>query len=155
VLANPILSSITLGPRFLNSATTFSRVPYTMKQIVEHPVIETSDWPLVVKDLAQLLSQPFPPWLATGPYPFVSSRASTLLYLLSATDPSQFAPLENVSPVDSPSIRDVFDLVLSTSSDLRDLVGQPDRGGPRRTSPLWSSLIQALCHVSAKEALTL
>ena len=124
-------------------------------QLVEHPVVEPYNWPLAVQDLAQLLSQPVPDWLASGPYPFVSPHASSLLPLLSECEPLQLASVDIGADSQSISIRDVFDLVLSTTADLRDLKGRVDRGEPRQMSPLWSSLVQGLSHACFKEASTL
>ena len=116
------------------------RSPYP----VLHNVTDASYWPSPVKQIAQVLIQALPSYLATGPYPFVSVRAFGLLNELSESPLLRVKHNVNNEPLHLNPLADVFDTVLSTVSELRDLTRMEDYGCPRPTIPLWSSLIQTL-----------
>src|ERR1700720_80204 len=45
---------------------------------VLHDILDSFQWPLPVKTIAQALERPLPSYFVTGPYPFISARASSL-----------------------------------------------------------------------------
>ena len=116
-----------------------------------HDVEDASQWPFPVKQFAELLNQPLPAYIATGPYPFVSTRASDLVREL-AQSTSQ--PIEQDASSDclrSSPLANVFDTVLSTVFELRDLAKIKGYGFPCPTVPLWSSLIQSLAFAVSED----
>jgi hypothetical protein len=115
-----------------------------------HHIRDPFEWPLPAKKIAQTLGQPLPSYLATGPYPFVSDRAFSLLQELASSSPLRVIP-EDSRISDERPLMDVFDIVLSTVSELRDLVEWKDYGCPRSTALLWSTLIKALGHTCSTD----
>jgi len=112
-------------------------------------VSHTDNWPPAVQQLSQLLAKPLPSWLKTGPYPFTSHRSSPLLPLI--TEAVQSIDLVDNMEIEEPRLQDVFDLVLSTTSLLREL---RRRGNcyQRPTLPLWSTLIRSLGRTCCPDA---
>jgi hypothetical protein len=117
---------------------------------VLHYVVDASGWPSPVKRIAQVLERPLPAYLATGPYPFVTSRTSSLLLELVRSPLLQTTSNESVF-FDSRPLSDVFDVVLSTVFELRDVIQKRDYGCPRQTMPLWSSLIRTLGYACSED----
>ncbi|KAH7905544.1 hypothetical protein BJ138DRAFT_1228738 [Hygrophoropsis aurantiaca] len=114
---------------------------------VIHIISNSNDWPTQVNSIANLFSRPLPSQFATGPYPFASLQARRLLPLLQnsakQTDLEPHA-CERYPESQSTSVLDVFDIVLSTTSDLRRLRESERDGCPRSTVALWSTLISSL-----------
>jgi hypothetical protein len=110
---------------------------------VVHEIGDPSEWPPPVKGIAQSLGRPLPAYLSTAPYPFVSAGAVDLLQELSYSSCLRVTQEDNRVLHGRP-LMDVFDIVISTVSDIRELVKWRDDGCPRPTVPLWSSLIRAL-----------
>jgi hypothetical protein len=109
------------------------------------------NWPLAVQEVSQLLARPPPQWLKTGPYPFTSHSASLLLPVLS--DNVTGTDVSDDMEVDEPRLRDVFDLVLSTTSLLGYFSQKSHYTRP--TIPLWSTMIRALGRTCYPDALIL
>jgi hypothetical protein len=112
---------------------------------VVHEVLDPSEWPPSVKGIAQALGRPLPTYLATGPYPFISARAVDLLQELSYGSCLRVTQ-EDSRVLHGRPLMDVFDIVISTVLELRELVKWRDDGYRRPTVPLWSTLIKALSH---------
>ena len=110
---------------------------------VLHNILDSSQWPLPVKTIAQALERSLPSYVATGPYPFVSARATSLLNELSSS-PLLRVTREDILTLKEKPLADVFDIILSTVIDLRELAKCEPYRGPRSTIPLWSSLMKAL-----------
>ena len=110
---------------------------------VLHDILDSFQWPLPVKTIAQALERPLPSYFVTGPYPFVSARASSLFNELSSS-PLLRVTREDIPTSDEKPLKEVFDITLSTVIDLRELAKCEHSGGPRPTVPLWSSLMKAL-----------
>jgi hypothetical protein len=119
-------------------------------EVIHHRVNRVSDWPPAVQGLAHLLTRTVPPWVATGPHPFISAKASELLPLLAKQSLQNGRPLENGTLLPSRPLTDVFDLVLSTAANLLDLT-QAD-GYLRPTVPLASTLVKSLACACFEEA---
>jgi hypothetical protein len=119
---------------------------------VVHDVLDPSVWPRPVKGIAQALGRPLPTYIATGPYPSISARAVDLLQELSHS--SYLRATQGDSRVShGRPLMDVFDIVVSTVLELRELVKWRDDGCPRPTVPLWSTLIKALGHTCSNTLL--
>jgi hypothetical protein len=122
---------------------------YCPNQVLHH-VADVLEWPSPVKEIAQTLERPLPAYLATGPYPSVSVRASGLFQELICS-PLLGAPEDESQTLNSKPLLDVLDIVLSTVSELRDLTQMTGYGCPRSTTPLWSSLIRTLGYACSED----
>jgi hypothetical protein len=122
---------------------------YSPNQVLYH-VADPSEWPSPVKEIAQTLERPLPAYLATGPYPSMSVRASRLFQELICSPSLPLAEDESQT-LDSRPLSDVLDIVLSTVSELRDLTQMTGYGCPRPTIPLWFSLIRTLGYACSED----
>lgn len=123
-----------------------------MTSQIVHRIVDSSEWPSPVKQIAQALGQSLPAYLATGPYPSsVSTRAASLLHELSESPFLQVTREDHLqSPSNASPLADVFDIVLSTVSELRELVKCKEHGCQRPTVPLWSTLIKVMGHACSQ-----
>jgi len=120
--------------------------------VVIHSVTESSEWPLPVHSLSQLLGQHLPDFLASGTYPFVSPRASYLLQEI-----TEELSAHNAMLVDGPEqqpvpLVGVFDAVLSTVADIRDVMEFRNRGIDHHTITFWSPLLSYLGRSCSEQA---
>jgi hypothetical protein len=114
---------------------------------VGHQIVHPSEWPSPIKGIAQTLGRPLPTYLATEPHPVVPGRASSILQELHC---GSFR--SNDSQVsEEMRLKGVFDIVLSTVAELRELVKRNEDGYLRPTVPLWSTLIKAIGHACSDE----
>ena len=95
-------------------------------QRIIHHVIDSSDWPSPVKRITRALGRPLPTYIHTGPHPFVSTNASSILRELSCGEFRRVSG-ENLLNSDEKWLNDVFDIVL-TVSELRELAKWNDNG---------------------------
>ena len=86
----------------------------------------------------------------TGPLPYVSAKASSILHELSGNDFGRVAG-EDVLNSDENRLNDVFDIVLSTVSELRELAKWNDNGYSCPTVPMWSTVIKAVGHACSDD----
>jgi hypothetical protein len=121
-------------------------------RVVLHDVVDAFGWPSSVGHIAHLMGRPLPAYLAAGPYPSVSARTSGLLHEIRSSILLRTVTQDDSNPCHSRPLTDVFDIVLSSVSELRDLIQQNDFGCPRPTVPLWSSLIRVLGRACSEDA---
>ena len=118
---------------------------------VGHQIVHPSEWPSPIKGIAQILGRPLPTFLATEPHPLFPGRASSILQELHS---GSFRA--NSSQVcEETRLKCVFDIVLSTITELRELVKWNEDGYLRPAVPLWSTLIKAIGHACSDEILIL
>ena len=111
-----------------------------------HSFEDCFSWPPEVSNIYARSSSPLPSWCASGPYPFVSEGALPLLPEL-----SELPTALHADSCDSAQQRlgDIFNLVLSTVSDVRSL---GSHYGPSRSMvPFLSSLMKGLAYMCAEE----
>ncbi|OBZ67504.1 hypothetical protein A0H81_12700 [Grifola frondosa] len=110
-----------------------------------HHVIEPSDWPCSVSQIAHNLFQPLPSCLATIPSSAVSARATAMLRELNADISSNPAICEDSDEYNVHSkLRGILDTLLSTSAALRQRRAAYNFGEAASTVPLWYQLMKAL-----------
>jgi hypothetical protein len=131
------------GPRF---RWLISGLSMTSLHGVGHQIVHPSEWPSPIKGIAQTLGRPLPTYLATEPHPVVPGRASSILQELHC------GSFRNDSQVSEETrLKGVFDIVLSTVTELRELVKWNEDGYLRPAVPLWSTLIKAIGHACSDE----
>jgi hypothetical protein len=110
---------------------------------------DSSSFPLEISRIYRTLAAPLPSWCAKGPYPFLSAGSLPLLSELSQLPTTVYSDSDHTPH----PLRDVLNLVLSTVSDIRSLIGH--YGSSRSAVPFVSSLMRVLAHVCAKDAIIL
>ncbi|KAJ6490613.1 hypothetical protein C8R47DRAFT_1214905 [Mycena vitilis] len=96
---------------------------------------DVSSWPPEISGILRALDAPLPSWCATGPFNGISP------------------PSPDKYDERTPRLADVFNLALSTVSDIRSLI---DNYGPTRSAlPFVSTLIQGLAYTCRREAVIL
>ncbi|KAJ6490631.1 hypothetical protein C8R47DRAFT_453779 [Mycena vitilis] len=96
---------------------------------------DVSSWPPEISGILRALDAPLPSWCTTGPYNVISP------------------PSPDKHEERTPRLADVFNLALSTVSDIRSLI---HLYGPTRSAlPFVSTLIQGLAYTCRKEAVIL
>jgi hypothetical protein len=113
---------------------------------VGHQIVHPSEWPSPIKGIAQTLGRPLPTYLATEPHPVVPGRASSMQELHCGSFRSNDSQVS-----EEMRLKGVFDIVLSTVAELRELVKRNEDGYLRPTVPLWSTLIKAIGHACSDE----
>ncbi|KAJ6490627.1 hypothetical protein C8R47DRAFT_1045418 [Mycena vitilis] len=96
---------------------------------------DVSSWPPEISGILRALDAPLPSWCATGPYNGISP------------------PFPDKYEERTPRLADIFNLALSTVSDIRSLI---HLYGPTRSAlPFVSTLLQGLVYTCRREAVIL
>ncbi|KAJ7476150.1 hypothetical protein FB451DRAFT_1245978 [Mycena latifolia] len=106
---------------------------------------DCSEWPPDICRIFRTVERPLPSWCAAGPHQFVSNQVLPLL--------SELPPSLDADSYDEQQQRlaDVFNLVLSTVSDIRALLAQY---GPSRSALSFvSNLVRVLAHMCAEDSI--
>ncbi|KAK0475849.1 hypothetical protein IW261DRAFT_461310 [Armillaria novae-zelandiae] len=106
-----------------------------------HHIDCSSEWPTEISSVSTLLDVPIPLEIFDKPCSSLSPRASHLLSELSESFIHSSNRFGNGNS--SPEILEMLDLILSTVSMLRVIMGDELRS----TAPFWSLLIRSLAHV--------